>query len=73
MNNIKRLYKINTETSEECAKVMRNIHDQLVGNTDYIESNIILNDSDTRCDDTVNEIRVYIFKECKNIPDIIIK
>ena len=49
---------------------MEKIHEQLVGNQDYINSNIVLNDSSTRCDGTNNEVRVYIFDECKNRPVI---
>ena len=49
---------------------MEKIHEQLVGNQDYINSNIVLNDSSTRCDGTNNEVRVYIFDECKERPAI---
>ena len=51
-------------------ETMEKIHEQLVGNKDYIDSNIILNDSSTRCDGTKNEVRVYIFDECEKRPVI---
>ena len=60
---------IKTEEGKEF-ETMEKIHEQLVGNKDYIDSNIILNDSPTRCDGTKNEVRVYIFDECKNRPVI---
>ena len=60
---------IKTEEGREF-KTMEKIHEQLVGNKDYIDSNIILNDSSTRRDGTKNEVRVYIFHECKNRPVI---
>ena len=60
---------IKTEEGREF-ETMEKIHEQLVGNKDYIDSNIILNDSLTRCDGTKNEVRVYIFDECKNRPVI---
>lgn len=60
---------IKTEEGREF-ETMEKIHEQLVGNKDYIDSNIILNDSSTRRDGTKNEVRVYIFHECKNRPVI---
>ena len=60
---------IKTEDGKEF-ETMEKIHEQLVGNKDYIDSNIILNDSLTRCDGTKNEVRVYIFDECKKRPAI---
>ena len=62
---------IKTEEGREF-ETMEKIHEQLVGNKDYIDSNIILNDSSTRCDGTNNEVRVYIFDECINRPAIVI-
>ena len=60
---------IKTEEGREF-ETMEKIHEQWGGNKDYINSNIILNDSSTRCDGTKNEVRVYIFDECKNRPVI---
>ena len=55
-----------TENEEEKMKVGEHIHNQLVGNQDYIDSNIVLNI------DTPNTVILDIFKECKNIPTITI-
>ncbi len=60
-------------------KIRDKIHNLLVGNEDYIENNIILTDSDNinslNNKDHVdnNIVFIYIFKDCKNIHDIILK
>ena len=66
---VKECITIITEEGKEF-ETMEKIHEQLVGNKYYIDSNIILNDSSTRCDGTKNEVRVHIFDECKNRPVI---
>ena len=66
---VKECITIKTEDGKEF-ETMKKIHEQLVGNQDYVNSNIILNDSSTRCDGTKNEVRVYIFDECKERPAI---
>ena len=66
---VKECIIIKTEDGQEF-KTMEKIHEQLVGNQDYINSNIVLNDSSTRCDGTNNEVRVYIFDECEERPTI---
>lgn len=66
---VKECIIIKTEDGKEF-ETMEKIHEQLVGNQDYINSNIVLNDSSTRCDETKNEVRVYIFDECKERPAI---
>ena len=66
---VKECITIKTEEGKEF-ETMKKIHEQLVGNKDYIDSNIILNGSSTRCDGTRNEVRVYIFDECKKRPAI---
>ena len=66
---VKECIIIKTEEGKEF-ETMEKIHEQLVGNQDYINSNIVLNDSSTRCDGTNNEVRVYIFDECKERPAI---
>ena len=68
---VKECIIIKTENGKEF-ETMEKIHEQLVGNQDYIDSNIVLNDSSTRCDRTKNEVRVYIFDECINRPAIVI-
>lgn len=59
------IQKITIETSDdkEQLKIANFIHEQLVGNKDYINNNIVLNiDTDA--------IRLYIFEECTEIPTI---
>lgn len=63
---LKRHVIIRTVNEEEHMRTANSIHHQLVGNKDYKDSNIILNI------DEPNEINLYIFKECENVPDIII-
>lgn len=57
---------IRTVDDKEQMRVGNSIHHQLVGNKDYVDNNIILNI------DMDNEVNVYIFKECENVPAIII-
>ena len=57
---------IRTVDDKEQMRVGNSIHHQLVGNKDYIDNNIIINI------DTDNQVNLYIFKECENVPDIII-
>ena len=66
---VKECIIIKTEDGKQLKKKEK-IHEQLVGNQNYINSNIVLNDSSTRCDGTKNEVRVYIFDECKERPVI---
>ena len=67
---VRRLIRINTNSKEEEFKIMNNIHKQLVGNEDYIENRIVLNDSSTRNDVTENEVHLYIFKDSISDPEI---
>lgn len=46
-------------------EILSSIHNQLVGNQDYIDNNIVLHDSDCM-------VSLFIFSECKEIPKIII-
>ena len=66
MDDVKMAIMIETESDEEKWRIGTLIHEQLRGNQDYIDSNILLNMDDP---DTV---RLYIFKECKNVPRITI-
>ena len=50
--------------------MLASLHNQLKGNQDYIENRIVLNDSETRRDGTTCEIHVYIFEDCKNVPEL---
>ena len=54
------------ENEKEQEKMGNHIHNQLHGNQDYIDSNIILN-MDIR-----NAVNIYVFEECKERPTITI-
>lgn len=57
--------KITTKSNEEKMQIGNEIHNKLVGNQDYVDSNIILNiDED-------NLVRVWISSEVNNIPDFL--
>ena len=64
--NFKMHIIIRTNDVKEKRRIANSIHQQLVGNKDYIDCNIILNDY------YEDEINLYIFNECKNVPNIII-
>lgn len=66
-SEVMRKIEIATNTQEECLSIGTKIHEQLRGNQDYIDSNILLN-----CTEGDNVVRVYIFKECTTIPEIAI-
>lgn len=70
--SLRKLIIIKTKTEEEESAVMESIHNQLVGNPDYIECRIILNNSSTRNDGTKNEVHVYIFNDSESNPQITI-
>lgn len=63
---------IKTNNEKSMYKVLDKVHNQLKGNQDYIDCNIVLNDSSSRNDDTENEVHVYIMKEIRNRPEIIL-
>lgn len=65
-DNFKMHVKITVNDEKDQMAIGNYIHEQLRGNKDYIDSNILLNI------DTENEINLYVFKECKNVPTIII-
>lgn len=52
---------------EEAKEIGAGIHEQLKGNEDYINNNIILTMDEKRY-----EVIISIFKECKKIPKITI-
>lgn len=58
--------RITTKDEKEQMAIGNAIHMQLAGNKDYIDNNIILNI------DECNEINVYIFEECIDVPTIVI-
>lgn len=57
---------IRTADEKEQLRIGNSIHHQLVGNKDYIDCNIILNI------DVENEVNLYVYNKCENVPDIII-
>ena len=65
-NDFKMHIIIITNDDKEKRRIANLIHNQLVGNKDYIKCNIILNDY------YENEINLYIFNECENVPNIVI-
>lgn len=62
----KKAIAIECSSNEEKMAISRKIHCQLVGNKDYIDSNIVLN-HDEDC-----MVMVFIFNECEEMPEIII-
>lgn len=71
-NELRKMIIVKTESTEEQSNVAEKIHRQLQGNDDYVESRICLNMSEDRQDGTVNEVHVYIFKDSKTNPEIIV-
>ena len=67
MKGVKRQVEIYTDSKEETIRIGTSIHQQLVGNQDYIDNNIILN-----CTDEPTTVSLYIFEECKELPKIVI-
>ena len=57
-----KILKIYTHSDNEYA-IMNAIHSSLVGNDDYIDCGIVVNDSSTRCDGTFNEVHVIISED----------
>ena len=78
MKGVRRLYVIRTADDFNERTVKDIIHDQLVGNVDYINSRIILDDYDTRLlvgkteTNLKNEVHLYIYDDSSTDPDIII-
>ena len=67
---IKRMVIIKTQSREEEFGIADKIHNQLVGNPDYIESRICLNMSKDRDDGTENEVHLIIFNDSESDPEI---
>jgi hypothetical protein len=70
MEGLRKLIIIKTNSHEEEYEVCKKIHEQLVGNQDYIDCNIVLNMSSDRVDETENEVHLYIFDDAKANPEI---
>ena len=64
MAEIKRCITIDVNSEQEKMEIGKKIHEQLVNNQDYIDSNIILNI------DYPLAVHLWIFNECENIPEI---
>lgn len=67
MEGVKRYIRIEAQTEEEKFDIGNKIHDQLVGNKDYIDSNIVLNIDIEPC-----TVLIWICDECENVPQIVI-
>ena len=67
MDDVVKAINIVTDSKEECIRIGESICNQLGGNQDYIDSNILVNYTDVD-----NEVRIYIFKECTYVPPIVI-
>lgn len=71
-SQLRRQIIIKTATEEEEARLLEKVYSQLVGNPDFVDCSIVVNDSSTRRDGTKNEIRIYIFDEAESDPEITI-
>lgn len=74
MNNVK-ILKISCESHEECYRIAGSIHEQLRGNPDYINSEIVLHFSNdvnhlTEGDTEPNTIWVYVSDKVKTMPKL---
>lgn len=65
-DSIKRIIEVRCSSNEEKMEISKLIHNQLVGNEDYIHNSIILNHEEDR------KVLLVIFKECEEIPTITI-
>ena len=65
-DKLKMAIRIEVPDNDRRYEIGNAIHEQLVGNQDYIDSNIVLNIEEPRT------VKLYIFEECENIPKITI-
>ena len=72
MDGLRKLIIIKTNSHEEEWEVAKKIHEQLVGNEDYIENRIILSMSTEIPYEVENEVHLYIFEDSKSNPEITI-
>lgn len=64
--NVKMHIKITVKDDKEQSAIGNTIHEQLRDNPDYVEDRIVLNiDAD-------NEVNLYVFDDCDEVPTIII-
>lgn len=61
--DVKKYIQIEVKDDKELENIANYIHEQLRGNEDYINSNILLNID-------VDAVRLWFFDECKEIPVI---
>ena len=70
-----KVVEIRCESPEETLRVATSIHEQLVGNEDYINNDILLHYSDE--DDIAmgepNKVWLYVSNEVEIMPDITLK
>lgn len=64
--DLKMHIKITVTDDKEQLSIANAIHEQLRGEPDYVNNNIVLNI------DTDGEINLYVFKECMHVPTITI-
>lgn len=64
---MKKIITIETKTTKNMCEVRDDIHNQLRGNQDYIDSNIVLSD-----DASENKVYIYIADDVKEMPKIIL-
>ena len=69
-DKVRRTLIIKTNSHEEEFAVAEKIHKQLVGNPDYINSDICVNMSKDRNDGTENEVHVVFFEAAKSDPEL---
>ena len=62
---------IKTDNEESKCKVRDSIHKQLVGNKDYIDCNIVLNDHNYESDE--NQVNIYFSENVKDESEILKK
>ena len=65
MEKEKRVITIRTSTEQEKLEVGTKIHNQLMGNDDYINTRILLN-----MDNNENIVTLTIFEDSKTVPEI---
>lgn len=70
--DLRRLIVVKTQSKEEELQIGEKIHNQLIGNQDYIDCRIVLNLSSDRDDGTENEVHLYIFNDSISDPEITI-
>lgn len=68
MDKIKRQYTIKCVDVKDADMVANRLHEQLRGNEDYINSNIVL--SKAAICNGQGRVDIYVFDECKTDPTI---